>query len=70
MNKEQFKARWESNDEGGGITLDDIANCAIEWGISNSPRTSRIDNILYMVLKAAKVVDCESYNTSAIEGMK
>lgn len=34
MTKEKFKKRWESNDNGGGITYEDIAKCAIKWGIS------------------------------------
>lgn len=29
MTKEEFKVRWESNENGGGITFNDIANCAI-----------------------------------------
>lgn len=28
MTKEEFKTRWESNDEGGDITCNDIAECA------------------------------------------
>ena len=32
MTKKDFKELWESNDDGGGITNQDVANCAIEWG--------------------------------------
>lgn len=28
MTKEQFKKRWESDDRGGGITFNDVADCA------------------------------------------
>jgi hypothetical protein len=32
MTKQEFKERWESSPDGGGITFDDIAKCAKEWG--------------------------------------
>jgi hypothetical protein len=62
MKKEEFKARWESNENGGGITFDDIADCAKEWGIAAYPRTMQIDKVRYKVLSAANVIDAESYN--------
>lgn len=61
MTKTEFKARWESDDSGGGITFDDIAECAIEWGITSSPRVRRIDRVRYDVLKAANTIDAEEY---------
>jgi hypothetical protein len=61
MTKEEFKTRWESDDNGGGISFDDIANCAVAWGISSRPKTSRIDGIRYRVLVAAGTVDAEEY---------
>jgi hypothetical protein len=61
MTKEEFKTRWESNDNGGGITYDDIANCAVTWGISRTPKTRRIDVIRYQVLVAAGTVDAEEF---------
>lgn len=61
MTKEEFKARWESNREGGGITIDDIAQCAKDWGICNTPRIHPIFLIRYKVLKAANTVDAEDY---------
>ena len=61
MNKEEFKARWESNDNGGGINYNDIADCAVAWGISSRPKTSRMDVIRYQVLKAAGTVDAEEF---------
>jgi hypothetical protein len=62
MDKQEFKARWESNENGGGITFGDIAECAIEWGISSRPRTMQMDKVQYKVLKSADVIDAESYN--------
>lgn len=61
MTKEEFKTRWESDDTGGGINYDDIADCAVAWGISRTPKTCRIDVIRYQVLKAAGTVDAEEY---------
>lgn len=61
MTKEEFKQRWESNDDGGGITFDDIADCAKKWGVSSSPKTSRIDVVQYKVLCAAGTVDAEEF---------
>ena len=60
--KEEFKQLWEANDNGSGITFDDIAECARAWGISSSPRTRPIDEITYKVLKAAQTNDAEEYN--------
>lgn len=60
--KEDFKQLWEANDNGSGITFDDIADCAKAWGISSSPRTRPIDEIRYQVLKAAQTNDAEEYN--------
>ena len=61
MTKDEFKQRWESNDNGGGITFDDIADCAVAWGLFRTPRTSRIDVVRYRVLKTANTVDAEEY---------
>ena len=60
--KEKFKELWEANSCGSGITYDDIAECAIAWGISSHPRTRPIDEITYRVLKAAQTNDAEEYN--------
>ena len=61
MTKTEFKARWESDSNGGGITYDDIAECAVEWGISSSPRARRMERVRYDVLKAANTIDAEEY---------
>lgn len=61
MTKKQFKKRWESNENGGGITFDDVADSAKKWGISQSPRTEDIFKIRYRVLKAAKVKDADEW---------
>lgn len=61
MTREQFKARWESDDNGGGITFDDMAKCAESWGIAKRPRIMPILTVRYMVLKAAGVIDAEDY---------
>jgi hypothetical protein len=61
MTKEEFKQRWESDDNGGGITFDDIADCAVAWGLYRTPKTSRIDVVRYRVLCAAGTVDAEEF---------
>jgi hypothetical protein len=61
MTKQEFKDRWESDDDGGGISFDDIADCAKAWGLFSRPKTCRIDMVRYQVLKAAGTVDAEEY---------
>jgi hypothetical protein len=55
MTKVEFKRRWESDDNGGGITFDDIADCAKAWGLFPVPRIHQIDKVAEAVLKAAGV---------------
>lgn len=64
MTKEEFKKRWESDEEGGGITFDEIAKCAKNWGITSSPETEPLWKVSYLVLKEAQTNDCEEYNFS------
>lgn len=61
MTKEEFKARWESNESGGGITLDEIAECAKSWGLMPDPRARPTDDVIYQVLKAAGTSDAEEF---------
>lgn len=71
MPKQEFKELWESNEDGGGITFEDIADCAQAWMIASTPRIMKIDRIRYMVLKAAGTEDAEEYAPEIeIEGMK
>jgi len=67
MTKQEFKTRWESNERGGGITFNDIANCAVNWGISKSPKAMPINDVRYRVLKAAGTNDCEDFNPDSYE---
>lgn len=61
MTKEEFKTIWESDETGGGLTYDDVADCAKAWGISSRPRTSHMSTILYRVLKEANTNDAEEF---------
>ena len=63
--KEEFKRLWEANDDGSGITFNDIADCAVAWGISRQPKIHPIREIRYQVLKAAEVNDAEEYNPTS-----
>lgn len=53
LTKEDFKAKWDSDDEGGGITYEDIADCAKAWGLFQRPKTCPIDMVSNRVLLAA-----------------
>lgn len=53
MTKEDFKKRWDSDDEGGGITFEDIARVAVEWGLYRRPKTSNMMEVKEAVLRAA-----------------
>lgn len=68
MDKNEFKNRWESNANGGGITFDDIGNCAVKWGICSTPHIMNIDHVRYMVLKAAGTNDAEDFNPGGTNG--
>jgi hypothetical protein len=67
MTKAEFKKRWESDADGGGITFDDIADCAIAWGVTAHPRTKPIDDVRYKVLKAANVDDAEEFKPENLQ---
>ncbi len=53
FSKNMFKCLWEANDWGSGITYDDIADCAKDWGLYQTPRIHDIDTVTEAVLKAA-----------------
>lgn len=53
LTPEKFKQRWESGDDGGGITWDDIADCAKAWGITQSPKAKSMTWVRNRVLKKA-----------------
>ena len=55
--KTEFKKLWDSNDDGGGITYDDCADCAVAWGICSSPKTKPIGEIKDAVVRAAECED-------------
>ncbi len=55
MTKKQFKKRWESNESGGGITFDDIAECAVKWNLYSCPKIHNIFAVRKAVLKSAQV---------------
>ena len=61
MTQAEFKRRWESDENGGGLTFEDVAECAKEWGISSRPRIRPMGLIRYQVIKAANVSDAEEF---------
>jgi len=50
MTEQEFIDRWNSDDEGGGITFDDVADCAQKWGLIQRPRTRPMEIVLARVL--------------------
>jgi hypothetical protein len=63
VNRQDFKTRWESDENGGGITFDDVAACYVAWGIGSAPRTKPIGKVMFSVLKAAATVDADDFDT-------
>lgn len=61
MTKIEFKKRWDSDENGGGITFDDIADCAKAWGLFATPRIHEIGKVVAAVVKAAKTKDWSDY---------
>lgn len=55
MTRSEFRDRWESDDEGGGITFDDVAECARAWGLYPKPRIRPMGEVLDAVLATAGV---------------
>ena len=53
MSKEQFAQRWDSDDDGGGINFDDIADCAVAWVIYAVPRIHPIHDVKDAVVTAS-----------------
>jgi len=65
MTPEEFKKRRESDDDWGGITYEDIADCAKKWGLCSNVYTHRIDQVRYWVLRKAKTIDAEDYRPNS-----
>ena len=61
MTKEEFKEKWEADERGSGITFDDIADRAKEWGLYKNPKCCPIEDVMYSVLKAADCKDADDY---------
>ena len=57
MTKEEFRKRWDGDENGGGITFDDIADCAEEWGLYTTPRIHPIDVVAHEVTVIAGCKD-------------
>lgn len=55
MTQREFKKRWESDTNGGGITLEDIADCAKAWRLYPTPKVNPLDEVIDAVLKKAQI---------------
>lgn len=65
MNKEEFKKRWESDESGGGITNQEVADCYINWGLGKTPYIHTINYIIWKVCEAADTEDKEFWKKQA-----
>lgn len=61
MTKKEFRERWDGDDDGGGITFNDIADCAVAWGLYATPRIHDISEVRRAVLRAANTSDWREY---------
>lgn len=52
--KEQFREKWDSDEAGGGITYEDVAECAKAWGLYANPMIHSMKEVLDAVVKAAE----------------
>lgn len=57
MTKEEFAARWDSDDSGGGITFDEVADCAKSWGLFGQPKSMEIERVLKRVVESSGAKD-------------
>ena len=57
MTKDEFRKRWDGSPDGGGITWDDIAECAVAWGLFSKPRIHSLDVVGNAVTVAAGCKD-------------
>ena len=53
MTKEEFKRRWEKDENGDGITNDDCADCYEAWGLGSKPRCKPMRSVINAVVRAA-----------------
>lgn len=53
MTKAEFAQRWDKDDTGDGITMDEVAECAQAWGLYAIPRIHPIDVVREAVVQAS-----------------
>lgn len=51
MTKQEFARRWDKDANGDGITFDEVAECAKEWGLFATPRIHPPHEVLDAVVK-------------------
>ena len=64
MTPDEFRERWESDPDGGDITIRDMLKCAKAWCVADDPKVENIDQIFDAVLKVAGIID-PNYSRSA-----
>ena len=61
MTREEFKRRWEKDDNADGITYEEIADCAEQWGLYSNARIHDINEVTRRVLQEAQTNDCAEW---------
>lgn len=51
MTREQFAERWDKDDDGDNITMNEVADCAEAWGLFATPRVHPMHQVLEAVVK-------------------
>ena len=51
MTRAEFAERWDKDEHGDGITINEIAECAVAWGLYDSPRIHPIREVSLAVVK-------------------
>lgn len=57
MTKTEFAKRWDSDPNGGGITNDEVADCAKAWGLFSAPKSHPVALVVYRVVQASGARD-------------
>ena len=68
MTREEFKRRWESDEAGGGITNEDIEQCAYAWKIAKKSDGYSRPQLIALVTAAAKTADADYWAKDLPEG--
>lgn len=69
MTREEFKALWDSSEDAGGITGEDVVDCYKDWGLEDAPYAQPGTGRFYLyivvaVTRAAETKDAPMWQTT------